>query len=91
MGLSQRTFSGLHHRDTVLRVADSLLEAADLRAQAFRDGKTSSIVRSAVDAETTGQLLKRLAEVALRGGQVAVRVHRRNVLVNRETHGASPP
>ena len=89
--LGQGAFSGLHDGDAVLGVADGDLEATDLRAQALGDREAGSVVRSAVDAEAAGELLEGLGHLVLRDGQVAVRVDRRDVLVDPKTHGDVPP
>src|SRR5690606_10474073 len=47
--LGERTLSGLHDRDAVLRVAAGDLETTDLRAQALGDGQTGGVVRGPVD------------------------------------------
>src|SRR5690606_35385704 len=84
--LAQRAFRGLHDRDAVLRVAGGDLEASDLRTQALRDGEPGRVVSRTVDPEAARELLERLVQVALRGGQVAVRVERADVGVDLHTH-----
>jgi hypothetical protein len=49
--LVERTFSGLHDRDTVLGVAHGDLEAADLAAQALADREAGRVVGRPVDPE----------------------------------------
>src|SRR3954463_358142 len=88
--LGERTFSGLHDRDAVLGVADGDLEATDLRAQALGDGEAGRVVGGTVDAEAGGELLQRLAHLAVGDGQVAVRVERRDVVVDAQTHDVPP-
>src|SRR4029453_16311518 len=89
-GLGESTFSRLHDRDAVLGVADGNLQATDLRAQALGDGQTGGVVGRAVDAETRGELLERLAHLAVGDGQVAVSVERRDVVVDAQTHDVPP-
>jgi hypothetical protein len=88
--LGERTFRRLHDADAVLGVADGDLEATDLRAQALGDGQTGGVVGRAVDTEAGGQLLQRLAHLAVGDGQVAVRVERRDVVVDAQTHDVPP-
>ena len=55
--LVQRTFSGLHHRDAVLRVALGLSETVDLAGQLLADREAGGVVSCAVDAQARGQTL----------------------------------
>jgi hypothetical protein len=88
--LGERTFSGLHDRDAVLGVADGDLQPTDLRAQALGDGQPGRVVGGTVDAETRGELLQRLAHLAIGDRQIAVRVERRDVVVDAQTHCVPP-
>jgi len=49
---TEGALSRLRQRDTVVRVTNRLVEAADLRGEAIRDRETSSVVFGAVDAQT---------------------------------------
>src|SRR5690606_33334323 len=90
VGLVEGTLSGLDDGDTVLSVTDGDVEATDLRAQALGDRQTRGVVGRTVDTETAGQLLEGGAQVVLRVGEVAVRVHRRHVVLHGHSHGGVP-
>jgi hypothetical protein len=85
--LGERTFSRLDDADAVLGVANGDLQATDLAAQALADGQTGGVVGGPVDAEAGRQLLERLGHLPVGDRQVPVGVHRRDVLVDAETHG----
>ena len=71
----------------VRNTQDGDLQATDLRTQALGDGEAGGVVGGTVDAEAGGELLQRLGHLVVGDGQVAVRVHRRDVVVDAETHG----
>src|SRR5690606_34151403 len=68
----QRTFSSLSNGDTVVSVTRSLSQAFDVRSETVRNRLTSSIVFSAVDAQTRGQTLDSRAQSRLRFVQVVL-------------------
>jgi hypothetical protein len=56
-GFLQRAFSGLRERDAVIRVADGLRKATDLRVHTSGNGEAGGIVLRAVDTLATGQAI----------------------------------
>src|SRR5439155_7530607 len=70
-------------------VGDGLVGAADLGSQGLGLDEACCVVGCPVDPETRGQLLQGFREGGRRGVQVAVRVVRRNVLVDAHDGGTS--
>ena len=91
MDLVHRPFSGLQHRDAVLRVADSLLVPPNLGTHLLADAQAGGVVGSAVDAEAAGELLQHLAHLQPGDGQVALRIDRSNVGCDLHSHWCCPP
>src|SRR5699024_5433521 len=87
--LGEGAFCGLDQADAVLGVADGDLEATDLAAQTLGDREAGGVVGGTVDAEARGELLERLAHLAIGDGKVPVRVHGGDVLVDAHAHGMS--
>ncbi|CDN43216.1 hypothetical protein BN871_CO_00120 [Paenibacillus sp. P22] len=85
----QSALSRLHEGDAVLRIALSLLEAADLAAHVLGNGKAGSVVGSAVDAQAGGEFLHVFAGSRLVQAHVAVRVDCGNIVV--DNHDSFPP
>ena len=55
--LDHSAFSRLQQVDTVVRIANCLIQATDLRSQGSSDGQASRIVLGGVDAGACGELL----------------------------------
>jgi len=89
-GLVERTFSGLHNRDAVLRVTHRDLQAADLGPETLADREACGVVGRPVDPVARRQLLQRLAHLAVRHRQVPVGVLSSDVVVNAKTHDLPP-
>ena len=82
MDFGQCAFSGLDEADAVLGILGRTLEAADLGAHLLGNRETRGVVAGAVDLVAGGKLLKVLVQGAAVGAEVAIAVHRRNVVLN---------
>ena len=82
VNLVQATFSGLHHRNTVLSVASRLTQTRRLRTQLLANHQTRRIISRTVDPQTTRQLLNGLTHRHRTRTQIALRVVRHDVVVN---------
>ena len=71
----QISFTYLNETDTVLRVARSLVQTADLRTHFFGHGQTGSIVTGTVDFHTGRQFFHVFSLSQIRYTQDAARVH----------------
>ncbi len=60
---AERAVCDLHHRDAVLRVARGDVHAPDLGAHLLADREARRVIGGAVDAQTGGQALHRLAQL----------------------------
>ena len=78
----QRTFRRLDEADAVLGVLGRALEAGDLRAHLLGDREACGVVAGAVDGVTGGQLFKVLADLGVVGAEVAIGIHRGNIMLN---------
>jgi hypothetical protein len=79
---SRGAFRDLNQGDAVLGITLGAGHAADFAAQGFGNREAGGIIRSAVDAETGGELLQGLAQGALLGGQRTLADHRGNVVID---------
>ncbi|MPM84612.1 hypothetical protein SDC9_131685 [bioreactor metagenome] len=82
MGLGERAFSGLYEGDRVLAVLGSHVEAADLSAHLFRNGKARGVVARAVDAVTGRELFSGFGHVVVVDRIHTMGVHGRDVVLN---------
>ena len=79
---AQSAVSGLDKRNTVVGVADALIEGGNVGAHEFADGQTGGVVSSAVDAHAGGQALGRGLQVAIVAGQSVGNVGGHSVVID---------
>ena len=89
MDLVHRAFTGLDHRDAVLRIALRLGETADLRPEFLTDRQAGSVVAGPVDPEAAGKTLDALLERHAGRHEVSLGIHCCYVVI--DSHGVLPP
>src|SRR5262249_21356507 len=87
--LGQRTFSGLHHRDAVLRIALRLSQTTDLATHLLGDPEAGGVIGRAVDAIAAGELLHRLRGLGRRRVELTVGVERLDVVLDTKAHDST--
>ena len=87
LAIAERAFGRLRQRDTVVGVARGDVQAAQLAVHALGDRKARGVVLRRVHAQARGEALHRDRERGLRGVEVALRVERADVGVDRLCHG----
>ena len=85
-GLVERAFCRLEEGDAVVGVAYRLVEPADLRGEAGRDGQTSGVVSRAVDPQAGAEPPEHPVQAAGVAGELPLRAQRGDIRIDDQSH-----